>query len=91
MRFLVCYDLSSDRIRAKVAKHMEGKAHRIQYSVFLFKGTEKEAKELRAELLALTENDEGRGLFMAPLCEACAARIWQVGRMREEERPCIVA
>ena len=74
-----------------MAKYLEGKAYRIQYSVFLFEGTEREAQEIRAALLALTETEESRALFMVPMCEACCARIWKAGKMREEGEICIVA
>lgn len=74
-----------------MAKYLEDKAYRIQYSVFLFEGTEREAQEIRAALFTLTEKEEGRALFMAPMCEACCARIWKVGKMREEDEVCIVA
>lgn len=83
--------MRSMRVRSRVAKYLEGKAYRIQYSVFLFEGTEREAQEIRTALLALTEPEEGRALFMAPMCEACCARIWKAGKMREEDEICIVA
>ena len=74
MKFLIGYDIAGNRARSRVAKYLEGKAYRIQYSVFLFDGTE-----------------EGRALFMAPMCEACSARIWKVGKMKEEAEVFIVA
>ena len=55
MKFLIGYDIAGNRVRSRVAKYLEGKAYRIQYSVFLFEGTEREAQEIRAALLALTE------------------------------------
>ena len=88
MKFLIGYDIAGNRARSRVAKYLEGKAYRIQYSVFLFDGTE---REIRAALLALTEAEEGRALFMAPMCEACSARIWKVGKMKEEAEVFIVA
>ena len=60
MKFLIGYDIAGNRVRSRVAKYLEGKAYRIQYSVFLFEGTEREAQEIRAALLALTETEEGR-------------------------------
>ena len=57
MKFLIGYDIAGNRVRSRVAKYLEGKAYRIQYSVFLFEGTEREAQEIRAALLAVTETD----------------------------------
>ena len=91
MKFLIGYDIADNRVRSHVAKYLEGKAYRLQYSVFLFEGTEREVREIREVLLALTETKEGCALFMAPMCEACCARIWKVGRMKEEASVCIVA
>ena len=91
MKFIIGYDIAGNRARSRVAKYLEGKAYRIQYSVFLFDGTEREAQEIRAALLALTEAEEGRALFLAPMCEACSARIWKVGKMKEEAEVFIVA
>ena len=91
MKFLIGYDIAGNRVRSRVAKYLEGKAYRIQYSVFLFEGTEREAQEIRAALLALTETEESRALFMVPMCEACCARIWKAGKMREEDEVCVVA
>ena len=91
MKFLIGYDIADNRVRSHVAKYLEGKAYRLQYSVFLFEGTEREAREIREVLLALTETKEGCALFMAPMCETCCARIWKLGRMKEEASVCIVA
>ena len=38
MKFLIGYDIAGNRARSRVAKYLEGKAYRIQYSVFLFDG-----------------------------------------------------
>lgn len=91
MKYLVCYDIQENRIRNKVAKLLESHAIRIQYSVFLGDFTENEAKALRQELLAITENSEERTLMMTPICANCSARMWQVGKYKEETRCCIVA
>ena len=41
MKFLIGYDIAGNRVLSRVAKYLEGKAYRIQYSVFLFEGTER--------------------------------------------------
>ena len=32
--YLVCYDITSDRVRNKIVKTLEGYGRRVQYSVF---------------------------------------------------------
>ena len=91
MKYLIGYDIQSNRVRSKVAKYLEGKGLRIQYSVFLVDGDEKLAREIRIKLQELTADEEEKGLFMAPLCNDCASRIWKEGRMKEEKEICIVA
>ena len=35
MQYVICYDISEDKIRCKVSKYLEGVARRVQYSVFV--------------------------------------------------------
>ena len=36
MRFIICYDITDDSLRAKIVKILEDYGERIQYSVFEF-------------------------------------------------------
>ena len=58
MKYLIGYDIQSNRVRSKVAKYLEGKGLRIQYSVFLVDGDEKLAREIRIKLQELTADEE---------------------------------
>jgi len=92
MKYIICYDIPEERIRRKVAKLLESKAYRVQYSVFIGSLSEFEARALREELLAVTEASEKRLLLMAPLCAACEAKAWRVGTPLEAPTgACIVA
>lgn len=35
MKYLICYDVSSDKCRRRIAKYLESFAYRMQYSVFM--------------------------------------------------------
>ena len=35
MKYLICYDIAEQRIRQRVVKVLERRAHRLQYSVFV--------------------------------------------------------
>lgn len=92
MKYIICYDIPEERIRRKVAKLLESKAYRVQYSVFFGELSEFEARALREELLTITELSEKRLLLMAPLCSACEAKAWRVGTPLESAAgTCIVA
>ena len=40
MRYLICYDISDDKVRRSVVKYLEQRAWRVQYSVFSCEMTE---------------------------------------------------
>ena len=51
--FLIAYDVSHPRRLRRVARVLERRGVRCQYSVFLFRGTEAELRALLDELAAL--------------------------------------
>ena len=91
MQHLICYDITENSIRTKVAKYLESKAHRLQYSIFLFAGSEVQVRRVRAELLLLTAGSEHALLLIAPMCSACTEKLWRSGEMLEEEKDYIIA
>ena len=56
--YVVSYDISSDRLRNKVARTLEGYGTRIQYSVFECKLSEKKYRELYVKMMKLMEGAE---------------------------------
>ena len=91
MYYIVCYDITENCIRKRVATYLESFAYRLQYSVFGCERNAREYERMCGELLRLTAQSEKRSLLVAPLCGACESRIWQVGEPLEEEQLCIVA
>ena len=91
MKYIICYDIAEQKLRAKVAKLLEAKAHRQQYSVFVGDFSEKEIRRLRAEMLLITEDSEHSLLFVAPVCSSCSSKIWTAGEAIDEEKCCIIA
>ena len=89
--YIICYDISEDRIRRKVVKFLEGFAWRIQYSVFRCGATERKMAQVKAELLRLTEKADHPLLLITPLCANCFAKVWQVGQCKEEEPAAVFA
>ena len=53
MAFLIAYDISHPRRLRRVARALERRAARCQYSVFLFRGTDDDLRALLDEIAAL--------------------------------------
>lgn len=70
MKYLVSYDIASDRIRNKVSKILEDYGVRLQYSIFECDLSKKELSVLhnKLELLIKTKTDS---LMFFLLCEKC--------------------
>jgi CRISPR-associated protein Cas2 len=58
MLTVICYDISEDACRNRVAKHLERRAVRVQYSVFEAWLTVREADNLAKELAPLLESTD---------------------------------
>lgn len=54
--YLIAYDISSDKIRNKVAKCLENYGKRVQYSLFECELTKREYSKMYKELIERTEN-----------------------------------
>jgi CRISPR-associated protein Cas2 len=85
-RYVVAYDVTSDRRRSRLAKCLQGYGRRVQSSVFemavsraLF---DKLLNELPTHLDATTDV-----VAVYPLCAACDARAVYLGRGAGDERP----
>ncbi|MCD8148456.1 MAG: CRISPR-associated endonuclease Cas2 [Clostridiales bacterium] len=77
--YIVSYDISFDRLRAKVAKTMEGFGVRVQYSVFECRLDERRFSEMYRKLAELTsEMDDGSVRFYK-ICGKCEQEIRVIG------------
>lgn len=81
-RILVCYDISTDKRRDKVAKACESYGTRIQFSVFECPLDELRLQQMRAELATLINSDEDQVLFvtLGPEAGDASLRIDAIGR-----------
>lgn len=57
-RFLVTYDVPSDKRRTRIAKELEHYGDRIQYSVFLFDVAPASMMRLKSEILDMMDSEE---------------------------------
>lgn len=69
MKWIVVYDIESDRIRSRVADYCLDKGlERIQYSCFLGAMTNTLARELAAKCQKALGNEPGK-VRLVPICE----------------------
>jgi len=81
-RILVCYDISADKRRDKVAKACESYGARVQFSVFECPLDELRLQQLKAELETIINRDEDQVIFVSlgPESGDASLRIESVGR-----------
>ncbi|WP_019003132.1 CRISPR-associated endonuclease Cas2 [Succinimonas amylolytica] len=66
-RFIyVAYDLSLDKIRRRLVKYLENYGHRVQYSVFCLRVTERELAELKRDITEITAPDRDKSVIFIP-------------------------
>lgn len=85
-RYVITYDIPSDRRRNKVARTLEGHGERVQYSVFECLLKEKQFDALWEELGELLEPEQD-SVRAYRLCAMCARWIKTVGQAKEVEVP----
>lgn len=78
MRYVIAYDISDDRRRARVAKTLEGHGDRVQYSVFEVECDGSGLAELVDSLDPLIAPPSD-GLRVYRLCAGCAAATHVIG------------
>lgn len=81
-RILVCYDISADKRRNKVAKLCESYGARVQFSVFECPLDETRLAQMKAALEEAINRDEDQVLFvtLGPESGDASLRIEAIGR-----------
>ena len=90
MRYIICYDISENPVRKRLAKYLESIAWRVQYSVFTLEGSEAKMHIVRNRLRAIAENAQSPHILVIPFCAACADKTWRIGEMKEPERAAFI-
>lgn len=80
MIYGVSYDITSNKIRTKLAKLLEGYGVRIQYSIFECKLTEKRFRKLYSEVFNLTVEEESGSVRFYTLCANCEKKVVTIGK-----------
>lgn len=78
MRYLICYDSPDTRRRNQVARLLEGRGFRVQWSVFECQLSPALFVELRRAIAEVIDPSED-SVRVYPLCETCAGSIRSIG------------
>ncbi len=81
--YLVTYDITSNKIRNKIAKCLSGYGNRVQYSVFECEINPKKFKQLYKELLKRMEKSEEGNICIYYIDEYARSNILTIGDMSE--------
>lgn len=84
--YVVSYDISSDRLRNKVAEVLLEYGRRIQYSVFECEISEKKFGELYARLCKLTLDARDSYIRIYLICANCISKIQVIGEPKEDAK-----
>ena len=78
MEYVICYDLTDDRRRERVAKALLDYGKRIQHSVFLAHLDEELLERMMRRLRGLIDESEDR-VHVFSLCGACEGKVVAMG------------
>ena len=84
MRYVISYDIESDRTRRKLAKLLEGYGVRIQYSVFECNLTDTRFQKLYKEIFQLTSGKSDGSVRFYSICKNCEDKIVTIGKPLNE-------
>ncbi|MDG6911097.1 MAG: CRISPR-associated endonuclease Cas2 [Nitrososphaerota archaeon] len=71
--YLVCYDIRDEARLRRVQKLMLGYGHRLQYSIFRCRLSERDVERMKWELMETMETEDD--LLVVGLCKACVGRL----------------
>lgn len=78
MLYLVCYDITSPKRLSKVAKYLERKGVRMQYSFFSCEVDSKDLAKIKKDMISLIDEEYDKICFI-PICDSCLKKIIFVG------------
>jgi CRISPR-associated protein Cas2 len=79
MTMLVCYDISDDRARARVAANLQQWGDRIQRSVFCCLLTPDDLAVLKSRLADIIDADHD-SVYFVPACATCWSAVDVLGQ-----------
>lgn len=77
--YLISYDITSNKVRNKLAKTLEGYGRRVQYSVFECSISRERFNELYRKMVKLVEKDPDGNVRCYQLCGNCEQKLIMIG------------
>lgn len=91
MRYVICYDVSENKIRYRLAKYLEKLAYRIQGSVFMCELDSIQILAVKHTVEKMLKGADNPSFVICPLCDSCQKKYWQYGTTKEQSMPtCLV-
>lgn len=92
MRWVICYDISDDKMRRKIAKLLEDHGIRIQESVFIADTSKSEMQTVQKWFNEMLRDEEDTldSIHIYPLCEKCWQKSWRLGMVSGLESVIII-
>lgn len=85
--YIVSYDITSNKVRCKIAKELENYGVRVQYSVFECNNLSKARyKEMYAKLIHLMDGVEEGSIRCYEICQDCERKITVIGTDTPNEK-----
>lgn len=81
--YLISYDMSTDKLRNKVAKELENYGKRVQYSVFECDISPKQLKILYGKLTKIMSLEKEGNIRIYTLCARCQEKLRIIGDQPE--------
>lgn len=90
--FIVSYDFSNDKRRARFSRFLERYGVRIQYSVFQIKQSPRVMQTIMTEIRHHYQEffDKTDSILIYPVCQSCEKKIVRYGAAKLEESEVIV-
>lgn len=75
MYYLICYDVSENKMRTQIMKLLKNEGFHLQKSVFIVQGNAQKAQRIYDSIYQLI-SVKTDALFMTPLCQHCVKKMF---------------
>lgn len=84
LHFVISYDISNNRLRAQLARLLEGYGVRVQYSVFECRLEYERYQELLKKMKEYSEKFEEDSIRIYRICKNCEQEIETLGKINKK-------
>lgn len=84
--YIISYDITSNKLRRKIAKELENYGIRVQYSVFECNIDKTRLKEVYTKMVHLMDGVEEGSIRCYELCKNCEQKVHIIGIDNQKEK-----